>query len=322
MFKVRFRAWDVHKNLQPEEVLALLQIKAFRKSRGAPVEFSRYGQPISSRRLERFLREHPELQERLKKLSLDEVTIDKEIQNYLPSRGLAAFTPRPSRSLQPEEALCISESAAYALRTYHDNYVHWNFQTQAPESPPIILTACDNIMSISEATRKSGWRSIKEACDGMPAEILRSRENFTLDFLWLLDQIAAREDLIHLTYQLTKYVHQLFEACLGPTHPYTVLFSGAEKLIRDTTTFKHFQVLVSEALVDAVVDRLMAGTVGVCYRPTFFFMYNNISQGRQQKFVEAMDYHADKKDLDENNRTEVTVAVGQLQRWRSKSAFP
>ena len=92
MFKDRLSAWGVSKNLRDDEIVNLMRIKVSRDAVGKQIMFLRYGTLISSRRLDRRLREKQHLWQKVLQQGSSETDIDDLLQNYLTDIGSSPFS--------------------------------------------------------------------------------------------------------------------------------------------------------------------------------------------------------------------------------------
>lgn len=256
MFKNRFKYWGLSKRLRADEVLALLRVKAARDADGAPVAFSRHGRPITMKNLKRYKRDSPKAQVLTESHAVAKASVDDLIQNFLPSRGLVALVPRPSKGLRGDEALYVTESSIASLRSFENATVQWRLERN-PESPRMLYAALFNrdVAAPEEPYGNIPWSLVDSACNIMRRDVMQTPDEFIIEFIWVMSQGSVLSELVDLAHHLMRHASQLLQLTLGQEHPYSVLAAGATKLARDSLSFKHFQLCLSEVFVDAITKR-------------------------------------------------------------------
>jgi len=259
MFKDRLSAWGVSKNLRDDEIVNLMRIKVSRDAVGKQIMFLRYGTLISSRRLDRRLREKQHLWQKVLQQGSSETDIDDLLQNYLPSRGLVALECHPSAGLRGDEMLHITESSIFSLRVIGESDTRWCFK-RTPKSPWLLYAALfdRDPMAQAKVERKHAWMFIEEACNTMSQDIAEAPDEIALQLLWVMSKnnVAGKQPL--LGYQLMRHASQLFALSFGPKHPYSILFAAAASMTYSITSYGYFRGCLIEVLTDVVMKKLRA----------------------------------------------------------------
>lgn len=298
MFKDRFRAWHLYKNLQPDEALGLLRIKAYRNAVDLSVrmQFSRYGRPISERRLERYLRDHPSLQSKLQRHPPDEDTIDNLIEIFLPSRGLVALGT-PQKYLRDEEWSYITESAIFSLQIFHTIDYSWKIDGQNLSIVLIGEATWEEheygVMAELQADRDSAWGRIKEAFQLFQTDMENSPDSFALDILVLFSVLVEEGEVLHLARQLAQHLSLLSGLVLGAQSPYHAMFVGLAKIMQQSlstvsVSFTEFYKRVSEVLIDIAIARVHSGSADGTYSKKLGDICEVVGPPKRDKYKVAL----------------------------------
>lgn len=278
MYKDRFRAWDLHKNLRSDEVLALLRIEAYRNSTGdsspIPIQFSRYGRPIGRKRLVRYHHDHPHLGEWMRRHPPDDAMVRNLIESFLPSRGLAVISPT-QQFLRDGEWCTITETVLLSFQRFKHSNRSWELNGR---NLSIILfreatwkQGISNIMAVSRKVRNCAYSRIQRAYEILETDLRSQPGSLSLDTLWLLHDMIEDGEFLGLGCQLVRHLCRLSEVIFGNQSPYFAMFLGLKKVLGDwnhpdTLSFKQLHSRVSEALIDIIASRVHSGsTNGTCH---------------------------------------------------------
>lgn len=313
MFKDHFKAWNISKKLQPEEVEALLRVKAYRTAVGDSVhlQFSRYGKPI---RLERYLRDHPRLHKKLRQNPSDESMVDDLVERYLPSRGLVVLES-PQRYLRGEEGLHLTEAAMYSLKSFRATNSSWDI-SGCSLSIAWIRTATwehhnEAIMAELQVDRDAAWCKIELAYQLLQTDMESHPGSFALDLLSLFAVIMDEGQVPRLVCQLAQYISSLSEVVLGVQSAYHNLFTALLRLVQDssstgTLSFKDFHTRISEFLIDIIIARIRAGSADGTYSKTLSLMHKVVAPSKRGRIKATLQLATTTAD---SNESFVRVAV-------------
>lgn len=306
------------KNLQAEEAEALLRVRAHRNAAGDCIhmQFSRYGKRV---KLDRYLRDHPGLHEKLRQKPSDDSLVDDLIERYLPSRGLVALES-PQRYLRGEEGLHLTEAAMYSLQSFHSTESSWNINGRNRSISWIreaTWKQSDNgVLAESQVDRDAAWSGIEQACRLLQMDMATNPGSFALDVLWLFAITMDEGQVLHLACQLAQHISLLSGLVLGVQNPYHNMFTGLFRFIQDSLStgnlsFKDFHARISEVLVDIIVKRVHAGSVdGIC-NETLSLMHKVVAPSTRERIKAALQIVTINKASNEDF-TRVAVILARM----------
>lgn len=117
MYETRLRTLGQPKNLKPDEALAMARVKARRDVTGMTTEFWRGGKLVGLQKLERYIRLHPAVSQRLQELHHEDTTRLLPIEAILPPHIIALS---PASPLLGSEAIELPEKMCLAIQNHMD----------------------------------------------------------------------------------------------------------------------------------------------------------------------------------------------------------
>lgn len=255
MFKARIKGWGLLKNLRRDEALAMTRVKAHREVTNTPCEFWRHGRLVSPQKLERFLRDNPNVVDKAKSLASEDQAGNSWIEAILPSHIVALS---PMEPLQLNDELHFTESAIAACRSlpreaqalgncqYH---AHIGF-CQDIVFDGFITAGVRRIKSTDVQEQYHGWRLINRGFERLGRDLVFCDPWIVVHVMGCVHWLFFISYVPELARALVDYILYLCRDRFGLNHPWNLLITGLYSLSYDQESFSRSSQVIVRVLVE------------------------------------------------------------------------
>lgn len=216
MFKTRFKAWNLRKNLRPDEALAMVRVKARRDATNTASEFWKHGSIITSEKLERYLRDNPLALKKAQSFITEEPATNGAVESLLPPHIIVLSPQKPMRT---ENNLYSVELALSALQSLHKSNVRMSFNLRRMNSMESFRRAISSFRSPNYSKRAYGWRYLHSSFKALDSDITMNCYRVTLCLVKFLPLLLFSE-FSEVGRIMADYVMELYLRQFGQNFPF------------------------------------------------------------------------------------------------------
>ncbi|CAM1506254.1 Fc.00g058950.m01.CDS01 [Cosmosporella sp. VM-42] len=256
MFKTRTKSWGVNKNLRADEVLAMVHVRSRREEKGIDSEFWRHGHLVTPGKLERYLRQNPDVEAKLKKSTPKMESAGGYVEGHLPAHIVVL---EPSPPLRLDQDLHTVENMLLAVRNYmqagfssglwEPDSIFQTFPSMGGSSLSYLLWEIER-KELSNCARKVYIDMLHEKFDCLRISIQKELLSVVLDFLGNYQDARGSGLCPEITQMWLRQAHEFSLAIKGSSHPLSIIFSVFISCEKKLTLYYSVVKLLLKQMID------------------------------------------------------------------------